>query len=114
MVRGLHVRDLYWLAALPVLSGCGSGPQLGQSVASMPDCGVQPGCAGSADASGIDGSAGSSGMGGAAAGGDASGCVNESAQPSPFATWPMPNPASSGLPNPSSYDTSHTGVVIDG
>ena len=30
-----------------------------------------------------------------------------------FANWPMPNPASAGLPNPSSYDTSIAGVVRD-
>lgn len=33
---------------------------------------------------------------------------------SQWAAWPMPNPASSGLPNPASYDTtSVSGVVID-
>ncbi len=30
-----------------------------------------------------------------------------------WANWPMPNPASSGLPNPASYDTSVAGVVLD-
>jgi hypothetical protein len=30
-----------------------------------------------------------------------------------WANWPMPNPASAGLPNPASYDTHITGVVID-
>lgn len=32
---------------------------------------------------------------------------------SEWAGWPMPNPASAGLPNPSSYDTSTPGVVVD-
>jgi hypothetical protein len=30
-----------------------------------------------------------------------------------WASWPMPNPASSGLPHPASYDTSVNGVVLD-
>lgn len=30
-----------------------------------------------------------------------------------WALWPMPNPASSGLPHPASYDTSTAGVVTD-
>ncbi len=30
-----------------------------------------------------------------------------------WATWPMPNTATSGLPNPQSYDTRIAGVVID-
>ena len=30
-----------------------------------------------------------------------------------WANWPMPNPASAGLPNPASYDTSTPGVVRD-
>lgn len=30
-----------------------------------------------------------------------------------WAHWPMPNPPSTGLPNPASYDTSTAGVVID-
>lgn len=30
-----------------------------------------------------------------------------------WADWPMPNPPSSGLPNPASYDTSTPGVVLD-
>ncbi len=32
---------------------------------------------------------------------------------SPWASWPMPNPASTGLPNPSSYNTATPGVVVD-
>jgi hypothetical protein len=31
----------------------------------------------------------------------------------PWATWPMPNTPSSGLPNPQSYDLRMAGVVID-
>ena len=30
-----------------------------------------------------------------------------------WANWPMPNPPSTGLPNPQSYDTSVTGIVQD-
>ncbi len=30
-----------------------------------------------------------------------------------WANWPMPNPPSTGLPNPQSYDTSVTGIVKD-
>ena len=30
-----------------------------------------------------------------------------------WADWPMPNPASAGLPNPARYDTSDPGVVVD-
>jgi hypothetical protein len=30
-----------------------------------------------------------------------------------WANWPMPNPPSSGLPNPESYDTSVPGIVLD-
>jgi hypothetical protein len=33
----------------------------------------------------------------------------------PYADWPMPNPPSTGLPNPQSYDVSRKpGVVVDG
>jgi len=32
---------------------------------------------------------------------------------STWANWPMPNPASAGLPNPASYDVHIAGVVID-
>lgn len=32
---------------------------------------------------------------------------------SEWAGWLMPNPASAGLPNPASYDTSTPGVVVD-
>ncbi len=31
----------------------------------------------------------------------------------PFAAWPMPNPPSTGLPNPQSYDAGTSGVVFD-
>jgi hypothetical protein len=34
-------------------------------------------------------------------------CLNQ------WATWPMPNSADVGLPNPQSYDTSTPGIVID-
>lgn len=30
-----------------------------------------------------------------------------------WAGWPMPNPVSTGLPNPANYDTSTAGVVVD-
>lgn len=35
------------------------------------------------------------------------------AAPDPWATWPMPNAPSSGLPNPQSYDTSTPGIAVD-
>jgi hypothetical protein len=73
---------------------------------------------------GSDGAGGSAGKGGSAgspnggsqnAGGSAGTGGQESCgRPrSIWAEWPIPNPPSSGLPNPQSYDTSVPGVVCD-
>jgi hypothetical protein len=63
-------------------------------------------------AGGVNGVAG--GVSGAGEGmvGAAGECGKAVAPPA-FATWPMPNPMASGLPNPASYDTTHPGVVLD-
>jgi hypothetical protein len=70
-------------------------------------------------AAGVEGTAGAvsvaaGGVNGAGEGmvGVAGECAEASIPPA-FATWPMPNPMASGLPNPASYDTTHQGVVID-
>jgi hypothetical protein len=55
-----------------------------------------------------------SGTGGAATTGTTgtgSGCGNPVG--STWAQWPMPNPPSTGLPNPASYDVSTPGIVVD-
>src|SRR5262245_28544364 len=70
------------------------------------------------DSGGAGDSQGGSSMGGSASGGSAgtsdAGAAGACGRPkSSWATWPMPNPPSTGLPNPASYDTSVDGVVCD-
>jgi Protein of unknown function (DUF1566) len=69
----------------------------------------QGGAAGQGAATGEAGSMGQDG--GAGAGGATSPACGRPR--SVWATWPMPNPPSTGLPNPASYDTSVAGVVCD-
>jgi hypothetical protein len=64
--------------------------------------GPQPQNAGGA--SGVRGSGGDAAGGAAGSGGD---------RTSDRANWPVPNPASTGLPNPQSYETSVPDVVVD-
>jgi hypothetical protein len=56
-------------------------------------------------------------QGGAAQGGNnEGGAGGQAPEPqvfNPWALWHMPNPASAHLPNPSSYDTTTAGVVVD-
>jgi hypothetical protein len=74
--------------------------------------------AGQANAGGSSG--GNGGNAGAASGGVGGTCVAAANEGGSFtgstfdwATWPMPNAAGSGLPNPSAYDTGTAGVVLD-
>jgi hypothetical protein len=61
---------------------------------------------------GIAGMSGSGGKGGAGAGGSA-GVGGNPMIGSDWAAWRMPNPASTGLPNPSSYADNGDGTVTD-
>jgi hypothetical protein len=64
------------------------------------------GAAGTTGTAGTSGAAGTSGTGGATA------CGAPSTDYI-YARWPMPNPASSGLPNPASYTDNGDGTVTD-
>jgi Protein of unknown function (DUF1566) len=69
------------------------------------------GAAGTTGAAG-HGAAGTSGAAGTTGGGGASACGAPSTDYI-YARWPMPNPASSGLPNPASYTDNGDGTVTD-
>ncbi len=83
------------------------------------------GSGGAAGMAGAKGSGGTTGTGGAAGRGGASGtggatttdggaaCVYQPPSEYIYARWPMPNPASSGLPNPASYTDNGDGTVTD-
>lgn len=67
-------------------------------------------CGGEATNHGGAGGRGGTGCGGTAVGGAVS-CADE-APPSVWASWPMPNPASSGLAQPARYDVDQAGVAV--
>ncbi len=64
-----------------------------------------------ADEGGAGGLAGATST--AEGGGDGGGGANHNTLARTWALWPMPNAASSGLPNAASYNTSTPGVVVD-
>jgi hypothetical protein len=85
---------LLWFAAVAVAgAGC---HQSGSSQTTDAQAGTGGGATGGGAAAGA---AGTMGAGGADA--------------RAWASWPMPNPVPTGLPNPQSYDTGTPGVVID-
>lgn len=110
-----------FLAGTLLAVACGNGTSSRANADASADVAAESGGMGGADASVIDASdsGGSVDAGGDALTADGSseeGPVFEDAGPcsSQWAEWPMPNSPSSGLPNPSSYDTtSMPGVVID-
>jgi len=70
--------------------------------------------------SGHAGATASAGRGGSAVivetggqGGDGGAADGDQTRALSYAQWPMPNPASAGLPHPASYDTSTAGIVHD-
>lgn len=69
--------------------------------------------AGDSAAGAGDDQPGSAGEGGAAGEGGSAGGAEPPPRFEPWALWPMPNAASSGLPHPASYDTKAAGVVVD-
>jgi len=85
----------------------GGGPGGAGAAGHGGSSGGTTGTAGTTGLAGTSGSAGTSGAGGASAA-----C---GAPPTEFiyARWPMPNPASSGLPNPASYTDNGDGTVTD-
>jgi uncharacterized protein DUF1566 len=85
----------------------GGGPN-GSGGNSAGNSGGKPGAG--AGSSGTSGNA----LGGAdAAGGAGPGCTPDNGFAFTFACWPMPNPASVGLPNPSDYTDEGDGTVHD-
>ncbi len=70
---------------------------------------------GARDASGSGGTAGDLGAAGGSGGARADGGVACGPPPAEriYARWPMPNPASSGLPNPAHYTDNGDGTVAD-
>jgi hypothetical protein len=76
--------------------------------------GALPMAGASPDYAGQAGNAeGGSSDGGAAAEAGAAGAPEPASRFEPWALWPMPNAASSGLPHPANYDASSPGVVLD-
>jgi hypothetical protein len=77
------------------------------------------GAAGRGGATGTGGGAGASGKGGATGTGGATtadggaACSYQPPSEYIYARWPMPNPASAGLPNPASYTDNGDGTVTD-
>lgn len=105
-----NVAVAVWCGATLAVAGC-SGAS-GQAATA--------GSTGSRTATGAttSGATGSASTGTAGASGSTtSGASSTSGSGAPgafaWAQWPMPNPASAGLPNPSSYDTRTPGVVVD-
>jgi hypothetical protein len=96
-------------------AACGSSTSTegaGGSAGAGPGAGGGAGAgAGGSNAAGTSGSGGSGGGSGSGGSSGSSGDL-ECADPA-FACWPMPNPASTTLPNPASYDTSQAGMAED-
>jgi Protein of unknown function (DUF1566) len=80
----------------------GGAAGVGAMSSGAAEAGGAPG--GGAGAGGISGAAGDTAVAGAACGGDQ--------QPNNWASWVMPNPAQSGLPNPASYAVSESGNQV--
>ena len=72
-----------------------------------------PGDASSASATTGAGGAASSSASTGSGGASAAGCTPATGLEYSYACWPMPNPSSSGLPNPSSYTDLKDGTVQD-
>ncbi len=102
-------------------AGGGANPNGGSNPSGGANAGASQG--GTAPAGGGSAGQGSAGQAGASDGGTSNGgstadggAAGQSEQPplfEPWALWPMPNPASAGLPHPAQYDTSKAGVVLD-
>lgn len=129
-----HERLWFTLLSLAIVS-CGGEANNGHPNSPSGGCGPRSACAGGGSSpsggeysgGGVGPAGGSSPAGGANSetgagvgsdagaetGGQCSGSESGPAEVLPWATWPMPNPSSSGLPNPARYDTSKQGVVID-
>ncbi len=102
------------------LAGQCSCPQAGETVCGAACVDEQVdlnncGACGNVCGSGASCQAGACSCGGGAALCDASfgGACSGSVCLAPWTGWPMPNPASAGLPNPASYGTGTAGVVVD-
>ena len=107
----VHRLASFCLAVLPF--GCGG--EVGSGPASPKGgCAAEETCPG-ASGNGGQGGGGAAGSGGAGvtAGSECTGAVPDPDPAHVWANWPMPNPTSSGGPNPSSYDLSQAEVVID-
>jgi hypothetical protein len=115
----LSLAGLFVLAAL----GCGksdsdanNGGATGAAGAGKGGAGGSAGTAGGAgQTGGVAGTNGSgAGAGGAGqTGGSPGACVPATCGTHKWACWPMPNPASSGLPNPASTSDLGNGAVLD-
>lgn len=97
--------------------GRGASAAAGESGSGgVPNAGGAPsvGGAGAGGAPGVGGSgtADTSGSGGASVDGGAA-CAYQPPAEYIYARWPMPNPATSGLPNPASYTDNGDGTVLD-
>src|ERR1700679_1117325 len=114
------------LAALGSLgAACGSGPQSTSTTAATgtgnggaPTTGTAgPATTGSgagATTSSTSSTPSSTSTGTQGTGGTpAAGCTPATGIPYAYACWPMPNPASAGLPNPASYTVQGDGTVKD-
>ena len=103
----------------PVAAGSGgANPGGGSNDGGAPAAGGSGNSSGGASALGGASSAGASSAGAAAggtsaAGGASAGCTPDNGFAFTFACWKMPNPASTGLPNPSDYTDQSDGTVRD-
>jgi hypothetical protein len=75
--------------------------------------GVSPGTGGATGSGGVAATGGATGAGGTVATDGGVGCEYQPPSEFIYARWPMPNPASSGLPNPASYTDNGDGTVTD-
>ncbi|HTB56577.1 MAG TPA: DUF1566 domain-containing protein [Polyangia bacterium] len=71
------------------------------------------GTGGANNTGGTTGTGGSTGTGGATTTDGGAACSYQPPSEYIYARWPMPNPASSGLPNPASYTDNGDGTVTD-
>jgi hypothetical protein len=101
----VRFRELSFVAALGVM-GCG-----GESSSGRPMNGPSGGCGSTAPCAAAGGEGATDG--GSAGGGAAGQACSEEAETAPplWATWPMPNPPSTGLPNPASYEVGNDTVL---
>jgi Protein of unknown function (DUF1566) len=100
-------------------AAAGGGSATGAGASGRGSAGAATGNAGGASAGGTTANGGATaggatGSAGATAnGGAGSGCTPDNGFAYTFACWQMPNPASAGLPNPSSYSDQGDGTVRD-